>query len=32
MRDTDQDLTDDEPRRPIDWIEHLCASAWVRVI
>ena len=32
MRDTDQEPTDEEPRRPIHWIERLCASAWVRVI
>jgi len=32
MRDTDQHLTEDEPRRPIHWIERLCASAWVRVL
>ena len=32
MRDTDQHRSDDEPDRPIHWIERLCASAWVRVI
>jgi hypothetical protein len=32
MRDTDQHLADDEPRRSIHWIDRLCASAWVRVI
>ena len=32
MRDTDQNLNDDERERPIHWIERLCASAWVRVL
>ena len=32
MRDTEQNLFDDESLHPIHWIERLCASAWVRVI
>jgi hypothetical protein len=32
MRDTDQCLSDDEPDRPIPWIERIGASVWVRLL